>query len=238
MAHQDQYPAKHRHNRGQCSFAASSASPRTLAGSPPRALGASIHVDGVLIGAAPGRPPAPRLFRGIASRSRARRHFRLHKCEYDEPLEQHRNSARDFHDQRNRHSWQLHSESARKRDGDKITAARRGIEHFAKGYATKAGVYKRPPYNLRIARMLAGPTPGFKSIAQSAKQLHAGTACVSASTAPTAASVSSRSSWSSESWTFARWLSWRQLSPSNVSHRLVSASREPPGPSSSGQGCF
>jgi hypothetical protein len=40
------------------------------------------------------------------------------------------------------------------------------------------------------------------------------------------------------SWTFARWLSWRQPSPSNVSHRLVSASREPSEPSSSGQGCF
>jgi hypothetical protein len=40
------------------------------------------------------------------------------------------------------------------------------------------------------------------------------------------------------SWTFARWLSWRQPSPSSVSHRPVSASREPSGPSSSGQGCF
>ena len=64
------------------------------------------------------------------------------------------------------------------------------------------------------------------------------TAYASASTAPTAVSVSWRSSWSSGSWTFARWLSWRQPSPSNVSHRPVSASREPPGPSSSGQGCF
>jgi hypothetical protein len=37
---------------------------------------------------------------------------------------------------------------------------------------------------------------------------------------------------------FARWLSWRQPSLSNVSHRRVSASREPSGPSSSAQGCF
>src|SRR4030095_16274535 len=61
-------------------------------------------------------------------------------------------------------------------------------------------------------------------------------ACASASTAPTAVPVSWRSSWSSGSWTFARWLSWRQPSPSNVSHRPVSASREPSGLSSSGQG--
>ena len=46
--------------------------------------------------------------------------------------------------------------------------------------------------------------------------------------------VRRRSSWSSGSWTFARWLSWRQPSPSSVSHRPASASREPPGPSPSG----
>jgi hypothetical protein len=33
----------------------------------------------------------------------------------------------------------------------------------------------------------------------------------------------------------ARWLSWRQPSPSSVSHRPVSASPEPPGPSASGR---
>jgi predicted metal-binding membrane protein len=43
-----------------------------------------------------------------------------------------------------------------------------------------------------------------------------GTACASASTAPTAVSVSWQSSWSSALWTFARWLSWRQSSPSNA----------------------
>jgi hypothetical protein len=38
-------------------------------------------------------------------------------------------------------------------------------------------------------------------------------------------------------WT-ARWLSWQQPSPSNVSHRPVSASHEPSEPWSWGQGCF
>jgi hypothetical protein len=33
--------------------------------------------------------------------------------------------------------------------------------------------------------------------------------------------------------TFARWLSWREPSPSNVSHRQVTASRKPSAPSSS-----
>src|SRR5436190_744246 len=62
------------------------------------------------------------------------------------------------------------------------------------------------------------------------------TACASASTAAIAAPASPRSCWSSGSWTCARWRSWRRPSPSNVSHRAVSAPRAPSGPSSSGQG--
>ena len=64
------------------------------------------------------------------------------------------------------------------------------------------------------------------------------TACASASTAASAVPVRSAYSWSPGSWTFARWRSWRQPSPWNVSHRPVSTSREPSEPSPSGQVCF